>query len=405
MKKIMNKFPLYLQVIFAIILAVLFGLIFPKQAEAFKPLGDIFIKLIKMCIPPIIFCTVVGSFVSEKNVKVGSLSLKSFIYFEVLTTFALIVGLSFAMFFDVGTGLDIPKDNLDTSFLEQFKHNQPHTFADFIINIVPKTVFEAFTSGEILPMLFISVLFGFVFSKVKKKIPTTIILIKDLEEIAFKLIEIIVKLSPFGAFGAMAYTVGKYGSKSIIKLFIFTGLFYGTCIFFVLVVLGSIMYFVCKKNIFTLIAHIKDEILVVLGTSSSETVLPAMIEKMEKFGCKQSVVSFALPAGYAFNLDGTCIYFTMAIIFLSQVFGIHLSWMQIFQVMFVLLITSKGAAAVVGSAFITLTATISAIPVLPIESLAIIFGIDRFMSTGRAITNLIGNAVATVVLDKWQKDS
>ncbi len=401
----MNKFPLYLQVIFAIILAVLFGLIFPKQAEAFKPLGDIFIKLIKMCIPPIIFCTVVGSFVSEKNVKVGSLSLKSFIYFEVLTTFALIVGLSFAMFFDVGTGLDIPKDNLDTSFLEQFKHNQPHTFADFIINIVPKTVFEAFTSGEILPMLFISVLFGFVFSKVKKKIPTTIILIKDLEEIAFKLIEIIVKLSPFGAFGAMAYTVGKYGSKSIIKLFIFTGLFYGTCIFFVLVVLGSIMYFVCKKNIFTLIAHIKDEILVVLGTSSSETVLPAMIEKMEKFGCKQSVVSFALPAGYAFNLDGTCIYFTMAIIFLSQVFGIHLSWMQIFQVMFVLLITSKGAAAVVGSAFITLTATISAIPVLPIESLAIIFGIDRFMSTGRAITNLIGNAVATVVLDKWQKDS
>jgi len=401
----MNKFPLYLQVIFAIILAVLFGLIFPKQAEAFKPLGDIFIKLIKMCIPPIIFCTVVGSFVSEKNVKVGSLSLKSFIYFEVLTTFALIVGLSFAMFFDVGTGLDIPKDNLDTSFLEQFKHNQPHTFADFIINIVPKTVFEAFTSGEILPMLFISVLFGFVFSKVKKKIPTTIILIKDLEEIAFKLIEIIVKLSPLGAFGAMAYTVGKYGSKSIIKLFIFTGLFYGTCIFFVLVVLGSIMFFVCKKNIFTLIAHIKDEILVVLGTSSSETVLPAMIEKMEKFGCKQSVVSFALPAGYAFNLDGTCIYFTMAIIFLSQVFGIHLSWMQIFQVMFVLLITSKGAAAVVGSAFITLTATLSAIPVLPLESLAIIFGIDRFMSTGRAITNLVGNAVATVVLDKWQRDS
>jgi len=405
MKKLIKKFPLYLQVIFAIILAVLFGLIFPKQAEAFKPLGDIFIKLIKMCIPPIIFCTVVGSFVNEKNVKVGSLSLKSFIYFEVLTTFALIVGLSFAMFFDVGTGLDFPKENLDTSFLEQFKHNQPHTFADFIINIVPKTVFEAFTSGEILPMLFISVLFGFVFSKVKKKIPTTIILIKDLEEIAFKLIEIIVKLSPFGAFGAMAYTVGKYGSKSIIKLFIFTGLFYGTCIFFVLVVLGSIMYFVCKKNIFTLIAHIKDEILVVLGTSSSETVLPAMIEKMEKFGCKQSVVSFALPAGYAFNLDGTCIYFTMAIIFLSQVFGIHLSWMQIFQVMFVLLITSKGAAAVVGSAFITLTATLSAIPVLPIESLAIIFGIDRFMSTGRAITNLIGNAVATVVLDKWQKDS
>ena len=405
MKKIMNKFPLYLQVIFAIILAVLFGLIFPKQAEAFKPLGDIFIKLIKMCIPPIIFCTVVGSFVSEKNVKVGSLSLKSFIYFEVLTTFALIVGLSFAMFFDVGTGLDFPKDNLDTSFLEQFKHNQPHTFADFIINIVPKTVFEAFTSGEILPMLFISVLFGFVFGKVKKKIPTTIILIKDLEEIAFKLIEIIVKLSPFGAFGAMAYTVGKYGSKSIIKLFIFTGLFYGTCIFFVLVVLGSIMYFFCKKNIFTLIAHIKDEILVVLGTSSSETVLPAMIEKMEKFGCRQSVVSFALPAGYAFNLDGTCIYFTMAIIFLSQVFGIHLSWMQIFQVMFVLLITSKGAAAVVGSAFITLTATLSAIPVLPLESLAIIFGIDRFMSTGRAITNLVGNAVATVVLDKWHKDS
>ena len=401
----MKKFPLYLQVIFAIVLAIVFGLIFPKQGEALKPLGDIFIKLIKMCIPPIIFCTVVSSFVSEKNVKVGTLSLKAFIYFEVLTTFALILGLAFAMFFDVGSRLDIPKENLDTSFLEQFKNNHPHTFADFILNIVPKTVFEAFTSGEILPMLFISVLFGFVFNKVKKKIPTTIVLIKDLEEIAFKLIEIIVKLSPVGAFGAMAYTVGKYGSKSILQLLIFTGLFYGTCIFFIIFVLGSILCLYCKKNIFKLITHIKDEILVVLGTSSSETVLPAMINKMEKFGCRQSVVSFALPAGYAFNLDGTCIYFTMAIVFLSQVFGVHLSWMQIFQIMFLLLVTSKGAAAVVGSAFITLTATLSAFPVLPLESLAIIFGIDRFMSTGRAITNLVGNAVATVVLDKWHTDS
>ncbi len=401
----MKKFPLYLQVIFAIVLAIVFGLIFPKQGEALKPLGDIFIKLIKMCIPPIIFCTVVSSFVSEKNVKVGTLSLKAFIYFEVLTTFALILGLAFAMFFDVGSRLDIPKENLDTSFLEQFKNSHPHTFADFILNIVPKTVFEAFTSGEILPMLFISVLFGFVFNKVKKKIPTTIVLIKDLEEIAFKLIEIIVKLSPVGAFGAMAYTVGKYGSKSILQLLIFTGLFYGTCIFFIIFVLGSILCLYCKKNIFKLITHIKDEILVVLGTSSSETVLPAMINKMEKFGCRQSVVSFALPAGYAFNLDGTCIYFTMAIVFLSQVFGVHLSWMQIFQIMFLLLVTSKGAAAVVGSAFITLTATLSAFPVLPLESLAIIFGIDRFMSTGRAITNLVGNAVATVVLDKWHTDS
>ena len=401
----MKKFPLYLQVIFAIVLAIVFGLIFPKQGEALKPLGDIFIKLIKMCIPPIIFCTVVSSFVSEKNVKVGTLSLKAFIYFEALTTFALILGLAFAMFFDVGSRLDIPKENLDTSFLEQFKNSHPHTFADFVLNIVPKTVFEAFTSGEILPMLFISVLFGFVFNKVKKKIPTTIVLIKDLEEIAFKLIEIIVKLSPVGAFGAMAYTVGKYGSKSILQLLIFTGLFYGTCIFFIIFVLGSILCLYCKKNIFKLITYIKDEILVVLGTSSSETVLPAMINKMEKFGCRQSVVSFALPAGYAFNLDGTCIYFTMTIVFLSQVFGVHLSWMQIFQIMFLLLVTSKGAAAVVGSAFITLTATLSAFPVLPLESLAIIFGIDRFMSTGRAITNLVGNAVATVVLDKWHTDS
>jgi aerobic C4-dicarboxylate transport protein len=401
----MNKFPLYLQVILAIILAIIFGLILPQAAITLKPLGDIFIKLIKMCIPPIIFCTLVSSFVSEKNVKVGTLSLKAFIYFEVLTTFALILGLAFAMIFDIGTNLDLPKDNLDTNFLAQIKNNQPHTFVDFISNIVPKTVFEAFTSGEILPMLFISVLFGFVFSKIKKKIPTTIILIKDLEEIAFKLIEMIIKLSPIGAFGAMAYTVGKYGSKSIIKLLIFTGLFYGTCIFFIVVVLGLILCLYCKKNIFKLIIHIKDEILVVLGTSSSETVLPAMINKMEKFGCRQSVVSFALPAGYAFNLDGTCIYFTMAIIFLSQVFGIHLSWMQIFEIMFLLLVTSKGAAAVLGSAFITLTATLSAFPVLPLESLAIIFGIDRFMSTGRAITNLIGNAVATVVLDKWHKDS
>jgi aerobic C4-dicarboxylate transport protein len=216
----MNKFPLYLQVILAIILAIIFGLILPQAAITLKPLGDIFIKLIKMCIPPIIFCTLVSSFVSEKNVKVGTLSLKAFIYFEVLTTFALILGLAFAMIFDIGTNLDLPKDNLDTNFLAQIKNNQPHTFVDFISNIVPKTVFEAFTSGEILPMLFISVLFGFVFSKIKKKIPTTIILIKDLEEIAFKLIEMIIKLSPIGAFGAMAYTVGKYCYKYIINLLI-----------------------------------------------------------------------------------------------------------------------------------------------------------------------------------------
>jgi aerobic C4-dicarboxylate transport protein len=399
-----SKFPLYLQVIVAIVLAVIFGLIFPQKAATLKPVGDIFIKLIKMCIPPIIFCTVVGSFVSEKDIKVGTLSIKSFIYFEVLTTIAMIIGLAVPIFFNTGKGLNIDLSQVDTSFIEQYKNNKGHGLADFILNIIPKTVFEAFISGEILPILFVSVLFGFVFAKIKKKIPTTILIIQDLTEIIFKLIEMIVKLSPIGAFGAMAYTVGKYGSASLLKLMAFTLLFWGTCLFFVIVVLGLILSIFCRKNIFKLIKHIKEELLVVLGTSSSETVLPAMINKMEKFGCRPSIVSFALPAGYAFNLDGTCIYFTMAIIFLSQVTNIDLSLMQMLQIVFVLLITSKGAAAVVGSAFVTLAATLTAIPVIPIETLAIIFGIDRFMSTGRALTNLVGNAVATVVLDKWHKD-
>jgi aerobic C4-dicarboxylate transport protein len=398
----MKKHPaLYFQVIIAFVIATIFGIIFPERAQLMKPIGDAFIKLIKMCIPVIIFCTITSSFTSDNEIRVGRLFLKSLIYFEIITTVAMIFGISVAMFFSLGSELNIDVSTLDSSAISQYQKPK-NNYTQFLLGIIPDTLIQAFVSGEILPAMLVSILSGFALLSIKKSAKNITILIEEISIFTFKLIEILIKLAPIGVFGAMSYTVGKYGFTSLLSLLKFTAFFYTSCVIFILLVFGTILK-LCNVSIFKLLKHIREEIFVVLGTSSSETVLPNMLKKMQEFGCKKSIVSFVIPAGYAFNLDGTCIYFTMAIIFIANVFHIDLSWLQIFEIIFILLITSKGAAAVVGSAFITLATTLAVIPVIPIEGLVLILGIDRFMSEARAITNLIGNATATIVLDKLEK--
>ncbi|MBL6664900.1 MAG: C4-dicarboxylate transporter DctA [Rickettsiales bacterium] len=401
---LLNKIlsSLYLQVLLAVILAIIFGFIFPHQAKAMKPLGDGFIKLIKMCIPPIIFCTIVSGIVGGSNLSsIGKIGFKTLIYFEILTTLALLIGLAVAFMLKPGLGMNIDPNSIDSSVLDSYV-KQKTGLVDFFLNIIPKTIFEAFVSGEILPILFVAILSGFALVAVKEKAQTLIKGIDEVSAVTFKIISYIMKLAPIGAFGAMSYTIGKYGVGSLLPLMKLMLSFYVTCIFFVVVVLGLILrYF--NISIFKLIAHIKEEIFIVIGTSSSESVLPTLMAKMEKFGCPKPIVGLVIPTGYSFNLDGTCIYFTMSILFIAQIFNIDLSLMQILGVIFVLLIASKGAAGVTGSGFITLAATLSVIPEIPVAGLAIILGVDRFMSEARAITNLIGNATASVVISKLQQ--
>lgn len=391
------KMPLYFQVLWAVFLAIIFAIYFPSLAIKTKILGDIFVRLIKMCIAPIIFGTVVAGFVANHDVKLGKLSFFAFIYFEIITTIALIYGLLIGKIIDFGE-FHFDLSSLDKSVLASL--DKPHqNFGDFIINIIPKTIFEAFISGEILPILLISLIFGCTIRPIKNQVPLFVKAIEEMNIIIFRIINLLIKLAPIGAFGAMSYTISAFGVGVVSNLVYFVLIFYGACAIFILMVFGLILKF-CGSSIFKLINHIREEIFIVLGTCSSETVLPKMLNKMESFGCKKSVVAFVLPAGYALNLDGTCIYFTLAICFITHVFGIDLSLMQILQIMLVLLITSKGAVAVVGSAFITLSATLTIIPSIPPESLLLILGVDRFLSEARAVTNLVGNATATVVMDK-----
>lgn len=395
------KTPLYLQVLIALFLGILFAIFFPNIAKNLKLGSDIFIKLIKMCIPLVIFSTVTLSFINDDDVKVGRLAIKSIIYFEIITTLAMIIGIFSAIIFSPGSGIHMTLDKLDkTDFSEVQKPKS--NFSQFILSIIPNSILEALTTGEIIPALFVAIIFGLILNHIKHQVPHTIDLIKESSKIIFKTIEFFIKLAPIAVFCAMAYTIGRYGLSAITNMLEFVLVFYATCIFFIFLVFGLILK-CCKVNIFRLLNHIKSEILVVLGSSSSEVVLPNMLHKMEKFGCKKSVVSFVIPAGYAFNLDGTCIYFTMAILFIAQAFDIYLTIPQIIEVVLILLITSKGASAVVGSAFITLSATLAVMPTVPVEGMVLILGIDRFMSEARAVTNLIGNATAVVVMDKLEK--
>jgi aerobic C4-dicarboxylate transport protein len=401
LKKIKNS--LYLQVLIAVVLAIAFGCFFPQAAQAMKPLGDGFIRLIKMCIAPVIFCTIVSGIVGGSDLKkVGRVGLKALIYFEVLTTLALVIGIIVVSFLKPGSGMNVDLTALDATAISNYVKPQT-TFSEFVLNIIPVTFFEAFTSGEILPILFIALLFGLALSTLKEGAKPVISGINCFSEILFKIISYIMKLAPLGAFGAMSYTIGKFGIMALAPLAKLMVSFYATCILFILIILGAVLK-LCGSSIFKLLTHIKEEIFLVLGTSSSESALPNLMTKMEKFGCPKSIVGLVVPSGYSFNLDGTCIYFTMAIIFLAQAFNIELSTLQLLNIILILLLTSKGAAGVSGSGFVTLAATLSVVQTIPLASLVLILGIDRFMSEARAITNLIGNATACVAVSKFENE-
>jgi aerobic C4-dicarboxylate transport protein len=394
---------LYVQVLTAIVLGVLLGHFYPSLGEAMKPLGDAFIKMIKMVIAPIIFFTVVHGIASMKDMKkVGRVGLKALIYFELVTTAALIIGLIVINLWKPGVGMAVDPSAIDTKSIVSFTAKaKEQSTVHFLMDIIPSTVVGAFATGEILQVLFFAILFAFGLQALGERGETVLRLIDIVSHVFFRIVGYIMKLAPIGAFGAMAFTIGKYGVGTLLSLGNFMLAFYATCLLFIFGVLGSIAA-LCGFSILKFIRYIKEELLIVLGTSSSESVLPRMIAKMENLGCEASVVGLVIPTGYSFNLDGTCIYLTMAAIFLAQATNTELSLWQELGIIAILLLTSKGAAGVTGSGFIVLAATLASVGTIPVASIALILGIDRFMSEARALTNLIGNGLATVVVAKWE---
>ena len=396
---------LYIQVLLAISIGIFLGNYFPDFAIQLKPLGDGFIKLIKMMIAPIIFCTIVTGIAGMQNTKkVGRVGLKAILYFEVVTTLALIIGLVVINVLKPGVGMNIDPASLDTKSVENYiTESKSQSVGDFFMHIIPDNIVNALSTSNILQVLFFSVLLGFALSKIGDKAAPLLKGIQSLEDGLFAIIKIIIKVAPLGALGAMAFTIGKYGLGSLAQLGQLMGSFYITCILFIVIVLGGILKY-AGFNLFRLLAYIKEELLIVLGTSSSEAALPSLINKLEKVGCSEPVVGLVVPTGYSFNLDGTSIYLTMAAIFLAQATNTPLDIGHQITLLLVLLLTSKGAAGVTGSGFIVLAATLPTVGHIPVAAIALIFGIDRFMSEGRAITNIIGNTVATIVVAKWEKE-
>jgi len=396
---------LYFQVLTAIAMGVLLGHFYPETGADMKPLGDGFIKLIKMIIAPIIFCTVVTGIAGMEDMKkVGRVGVKALLYFEIVSTLALAIGLLVVSVIRPGAGMNADVSKLDTRALETFTSKaQSHGTVDFLINIIPNTVVEAFAKGDILQVLFFSILFGFALSMLGPRGKVVFNLIDEVAHVLFGVVGIMMKAAPIGAFGAMAFTIGKFGLGSLSKLGMLMGSFYLTCLLFIFIVLGTIAK-LCGFSIFKFIKYIKEELLIVLGTSSSESVLPRMMAKLENLGCSKSVVGLVIPTGYSFNLDGTSIYLTMAAVFVAQATNTRLTLVQTLTILGVLLLSSKGAAGVTGSGFITLAATFAAVPTIPVAGLALILGVDRFMSEARALTNLIGNGVATMVVSRWEHE-
>ena len=396
---------LYFQVIVAIAIGVLLGYFFPETGEAMKPLGDGFIKLIKMIIAPVIFCTVVVGIAGMESMKtVGKTGGYALLYFEAVSTLALIVGLVIINTFQPGAGMNIDPASLDTKSVAQYAApGKMQSTTEFLLNVIPNTIVDAFAKGEILQVLLFSVLFGFALHAFGTKGKPLFELVDKLSHVLFGIVGIIMKVAPLGAFGAMAFTIGKYGVGSLLSLAKLMGTFYATCLFFIFVVLGIIAW-LHGFSVWKFVKYIKEELFIVLGTSSSESVLPRMIAKLENLGVKKSVVGLVIPTGYSFNLDGTSIYLTMAAVFIAQATNTPMTLTQQLTLLGVLLLTSKGAAGVTGSGFIVLAATLSAVGAVPVAGLALILGIDRFMSEARALTNLIGNGVATVVVGRWCKE-
>lgn len=405
-----NKKPLYkllyFQVICAIFIGVMLGYFYPDLGAQMKPFGDGFIKLIKMIIAPVIFCTVVTGIAGMEDMKrVGKVGGYSLLYFEVVSTLALIIGLVMVNILQPGAGMHVNPATLDMNSVASYTHGaQPQSTTEFFMHIIPSTVVDAFAKGEILQVLFFSILFGFALQKLGGQQSAMFQLIDKGGKILFVIVGWIMKVAPIGAFGAMAFTIGKYGIASLVPLAKLMGAFYLTCFAFVFGVLGLI----CRLSGFSILrylSYIRDELLIVLGTSSSESVLPRMMAKMEHAGVSKSVVGLTIPTGYSFNLDGTAIYLTMAAVFIAQACDIQMTLMQQLTLLAVLLLTSKGAAGVTGSGFIVLAATLSSIGDVPVAGLALILGVDRFMSEARSITNMIGNGIACIVVGRWVKDA
>jgi aerobic C4-dicarboxylate transport protein len=396
---------LYVQVLVAITIGILLGHYYPETGVALKPLGDGFVKLIKMVIAPIIFCTVVSGIAGMQSMKsVGKTGGYALLYFEIVSTIALIIGLVVVNVVKPGAGMHIDVSTLNASSVAAYAAaGAQQTTVGFLLNVIPNTVVGAFANGDILQVLMFSVLFGFALHRLGSYGKPVLDMIDRFAHVMFNIIHMIMKLAPIGAFGAMAFTIGQYGVGSLVQLGYLMACFYITCLLFVLVVLGGI----CRAHGFSvikLIRYIREELLIVLGTSSSESALPRMLAKMERLGAKKSVVGLVIPTGYSFNLDGTSIYLTMAAVFIAQATDTTMDITHQITLLLVLLVASKGAAGVTGSGFIVLAATLSAVGHLPVAGLALILGIDRFMSEARALTNLVGNAVATVVVAKWVKE-
>jgi aerobic C4-dicarboxylate transport protein len=395
--------PLYIQVVIGVIAGALLGQFWPQFAVQMQPFGEGFIKLVRMIIAPIIFVTVVVGIAKLSDAKeVGRIGLKAIIYFEVMTTLAMIVGLIVGHVVRPGAGLNIAVSSLDKGSVAKYA-NAPHVGpVEFIMNIIPDTVVGAFAKGDILPVLLFAVLFGLGLSRLGERGKVVTHVLDEAGGALFAVINIIMRLAPLGAFGAMAFTIGRYGIGTLVQLGLLMLCFYLTCAIFVVVVMGLVAR-IFGFSIFKILAYIKEEFLIVLGTSSSEAAMPTLMAKLEELGCGRSMVGLTVPLGYAFNLDGSSIYFTMAITFIAQALNIPLSIADYILILAVLLLTSKGAAAVTGGGFITLAATLATMGgKIPVEGMVLILGVDRFMSEARAIVNLFGNAVATIVVARWE---
>ncbi|HEX4273990.1 MAG TPA: C4-dicarboxylate transporter DctA [Bryobacteraceae bacterium] len=394
---------LWVQVLLAMAIGVALGIFDPRLGARMQPLGDAFIKAIRMLIAPIIFCTVVHGVARMADLaRVGRVAIKAIVYFEVLTTIALVIGLTAVNILQPGKGMNVDLTHIDASAVKQYAaQTQNQTAAQFLLNIIPQTMADAFADGNVLQVLFISVLFGFALTKVGEPGKPIVRAIEVASNALFRVVAIVMWAAPLGAFGAIAFTVGKFGAGSLVSLGKLLGGFYLTCVIFVFGVLGP----VCAWSGFSLlklIRYIREELLIVFATTSSETVLPRMIARMEDLGCEESVVGLVIPTGYSFNLDGTCLYLATATVFLAQATNTPLGIAQQIGLLAVLLLTSKGAAGVAGAAFVVLAATLATAGTIPVASVALVLGIHRLMSEGLTPTNLIGNAVATIVIAKWE---
>lgn len=395
---------LYLQVLVAVALGVIVGHFYPDFAVQMQPLGDAFVRLVRMVIAPIIFLTVVGGIAKlTAGAGVGRIGLKAILYFEAVTTAAMLIGLAVGQILAPGEGLNVDPTTLKAGAVARFIDPKSHLgVVDFLINVIPDQAVNAFAKGDILPVLFFAVLFGVGLAKVGERGSPLVHILDQIGAAMFSVVALIMRVAPIGAFGAMAFAIGRYGIGTLGNLIYLMLAFYVTAALFVFVVLGAIMM-ACGLSLIQLMRYLKEEFFIVLGTSSSESALPTLMEKLEAMGCSRPLVGLVVPLGYAFNLDGTSLYFTMAIAYITQALNIHLSFVDWVSILGVLLLTSKGAAAVTGGGFITLAATLGTLSgKIPVEAIVLVFPIDRFMSEARSLANLFGNAVATIVVAKWE---